>query len=134
MLETTSIEEIVKQFEIGGLATVMTTPSKTVIFSGSTSMRQYPQHRGDRPEIEPCREIPVTFIKNITCNLERNKIKYKQLNHIAITPILRGKPSKGKTTNNRSIINLDQTGQAGPSELATTHLQATLQWSISSLI
>ena len=50
-------------------------------------------------------------IKNITCNLERNKIKYKQLNHIAITPILCGNPSKGKTTNNRSIINLDQTGQ-----------------------
>ena len=56
------------------------------------------------------------------CNLERNKIKYKQLNHIAITPILRGKPSKGKTMNNRSIINLDQIGQAGPSELASTHL------------
>ena len=49
-------------------------------------------------------------------------------------PILRGKPSKGKTTNIRSIINLDQTGQVGSSELATTHLQATLQWSISSLI
>ena len=51
-----------------------------------------------------------------------------------IFKILRGKPSKGKTTNNRSIINLNQTGQAGPSELATTHLQATLQWSVSSLI
>jgi len=68
------------------------------------------------------------------CNLERNQIKYKQLNHIAITPILCGKPSKEKTTNNRFIINLDQTSQAGPSELDTTHLQATLQWSISSLI
>ena len=52
------------------------------------------------------REVPI---KNIMCNLERNKIKYKQLNHIAITPILRGKPSNRKTTNNRSIIiNLDQ--------------------------
>ena len=46
------------------------------------------------------------------CNLERNKIKFKHLNHIAITPILHGKPSKGKTANNRSIINLDQTGLA----------------------
>jgi hypothetical protein len=41
------------------------------------------------------------------CNLERNKIKYKQLNHIAITPILRGKPVVPTTTPS-SVLQMDE--------------------------
>ena len=40
----------------------MTTPPKTVRFSGSTSTRQSPRHKGDRPEMEPCKEVPITLI------------------------------------------------------------------------
>lgn len=54
MSEPTSLEEIVKQFKTGGLAAIMTTPPKTMKFLGHPSTRQSPQHRGDRPEIEPC--------------------------------------------------------------------------------
>ena len=76
----------------------------------------------------------VFAIKNITCNLERNKIKYKQLNHIAITPILTWKTLKGKTTNNRSIIiNLDQHRPSRAKWTSHHSPPGTLQWSISSL-
>ena len=40
----------------------MTTLAKTVRFSGSTSTRQSLRHRGDRPEMEPRREVPFTLI------------------------------------------------------------------------
>lgn len=39
----------------------MTTLPKTVRFSRSTSTRQSPRHRRDHPEMEPCREVPVTL-------------------------------------------------------------------------
>jgi hypothetical protein len=37
-----------------------------------------------------------TILKNIMCTLERNKIKYKQLNHIAITPYYVENPQREK--------------------------------------
>lgn len=61
MSEKESIEEIVKQFEIGGLATVMMTSPKTVRFLGSSYTRQSPRHRGDHPEMETRREAHVTL-------------------------------------------------------------------------
>ena len=61
MPEPTSLEEIVKQFEIGELVVVKTTTPKTMKFLGHTSTRQSPRHRGDRLEMEPCREVPVTL-------------------------------------------------------------------------
>ena len=39
----------------------MTTPLKTVRFLGSTSTRQSPRHKGDRLEMEPRGEVPVTL-------------------------------------------------------------------------
>ena len=62
MSETTSLEEIVKQFETRGLATVMTTLPKTMKFPGCASTRQSLRHRGDRPKMEQCREVPMTLI------------------------------------------------------------------------
>ena len=61
MLNPTSLEEIVKQFQIGGLSILMTTLLKTIKFLGCTSTRQSPWHRGDHPEMEPRREVPVTL-------------------------------------------------------------------------
>lgn len=61
MSKPASLEEIVKQFEIGGLAVVMTTPPKTVKFPGCTSIKQSLWHRGDHPKMEPCKEVPVTL-------------------------------------------------------------------------
>ena len=62
------------------------------------------------------------LIKNITCNLERNKNKIQEIKSYSNNTNIKWKTLKGKTTNNRSIINLEKTGQARPSELATTHL------------
>ena len=39
----------------------MITPPKTVRFLGCSSTRQPPRHRGDYPEMEPRREVPVTL-------------------------------------------------------------------------
>lgn len=37
----------------------MTNPPKNARFLGSTSTRQSPRHRGDRPEMELCREVLI---------------------------------------------------------------------------
>ena len=62
MSEKEELDKLLYMFIQGGIAAVMTTPPKTVRFSGSTSTRQSLRHRGDRPEMEPRREVPFTLI------------------------------------------------------------------------
>lgn len=61
MLEQEKLEEVIQQFKTRDIDEVLTTPPKTVIFSGSSSTRQSPRHRGDCPEMEPRREAPISL-------------------------------------------------------------------------
>lgn len=62
MSKQARLEEIVKQFETGGLATIMTTPPKTIRFLGNTSTRQSSRNRSNHLEMETRREVPITLI------------------------------------------------------------------------
>ena len=53
------LDKLIYRFKQGGIVVLMTTPPKTVTFSGSTSMRQSPRHRGDRPTMESHKEVPI---------------------------------------------------------------------------
>ena len=61
MYEQEQLDELLYRFTQGGIAMVMTTPPKTIIFSRSTSTRQSPRHRDDQPEMEPRKEVPITW-------------------------------------------------------------------------
>jgi hypothetical protein len=59
MMEEETLEEIIQRFQEEGIAAVMTTPSKTVKFVGSSSTQQPLRHKGDQPQTETRHEAPI---------------------------------------------------------------------------